>query len=78
MELDTEEDEDDEAMVKRIAPRATPQLSAAASQPQPEETAESAVEEQPEEVSKLFKSGTTPSRRLPDWLRLESVRLCDS
>ena len=30
MELDAEEDEDGEAMVNRIAPRATPQLSAAA------------------------------------------------
>ena len=51
-----------------------------AAEPPPEaeeDTAEPQPQPEPEEVSKILKSGNTPSRRLPDWLRLESVLVCE-
>ena len=45
--------------------------------PEPEDEAAEPQPDETEEVSKVLKSGSTPSRRLPDWLRLESVVVCE-
>ena len=45
--------------------------------PEPEDETAEPQPDETEEVSKVLKSGSTPSRRLPDWLRLESVVVCE-